>query len=97
MKRVIISIFVLFITLTSYAQVTLNPYVQSKNNPGVIEKIILTDEETIVYIKMPRQSTWGGWVQISSATAMVPMDHFSELLSINDARQLRLEYPDFIP
>lgn len=97
MKRVIISIFVLFITLTSYAQVTLNPYVQSKNNPGVIEKIVLTDEETIVYIKMPRQSTWGGWVQISSATAMVPMDHFSELLSINDARQLRLEYPDFIP
>lgn len=53
MKRVIISIFVLFITLTSYAQVTLNPYVQSKNNPGVIEKIVLTDEETIVYIKMP--------------------------------------------
>ena len=83
----------MFVSISILAQTTINPRVQSKNNPGIIERIVLTDEETIVYVKVPKQNTWGGWVQFSSATVLVP----DEFWSIDEARRLNLEYPDFLP
>lgn len=64
----------MFVSISILAQTTVNPRVQSKNNPGIIERIVLTDEETIVYVKVPKQNTWGGWVQFSSATVLVPTE-----------------------
>ena len=40
----------MFVSISILAQTTVNPRVQSKNNPGIIERIVLTDEETIVYV-----------------------------------------------
>lgn len=93
MRKAIILCFLMFVSISILAQTTVNPRVQSKNNPGIIERIVLTDEETIVYVKVPKQNTWGGWVQFSSATVLVP----AEFWSIDEARQLNLEYPDFLP
>ena len=93
MKRFVLFLILLLSTLSTYAQVTNNPYVRGKNNDGIIYKIELTTNETIVYIKVPKQSTWGGWIQFSSATVLVPTDAWD----INDARKSKLEFPDFLP
>lgn len=93
MKRFVLFLILLFSTLSTYAQVTNNPYVRGKNNDGIIYKIELTADETIVYIKVPKQSTWGGWIQFSSATVLVPSDEWS----LENARKSKLDFPDFVP
>ena len=59
----------------------------------VLDDYLLTNNETIVTIKVPRSKQWGGWVRFSSATVLVPADAWS----INDARRSRLGFPDFLP
>ncbi len=84
-------IFLFFITalqLVSYAQTTYSPRVKSKNNDCIIDKVQLTDNETIVTIKVPRQN-FGGWVRFSSGTVIVPSDE----LDINIIRQTIAEFP----
>ena len=93
MKRVVLFLFLLISTINIYAQVTNNPYVRGKNNDGIIYKIELTADETVVYIKVPKQSTWGGWIQFSSATVLVPSDEWS----LENARGSNLGFPDFVP
>ena len=94
LKRLIVIINV-FMTCLSFvsAQTTYSPVVRSKNNDCIIEKVQLTNNETIVTIKVPRSKQWGGWVRFSSATVLVPADAWS----INDARRSRLGFPDFLP
>ncbi len=93
MKRFVLFLILLLSTISTYAQVTNNPYVRGKNNDSVIYKIELTNDETIVYIKVPKQNTWGGWILFSSATVLVPADAWD----INDARKSKLDFPDFLP
>lgn len=76
-----------------FGQTTYSPTLKSRNNQCVIEKVQLTDDETIVTIKVPRSKQWGGWVRFSSATVLVPTDAWS----INDARRSKLDFPDFVP
>ena len=83
----IVSVSVLF------GQTTYSPTLKSRNNQCVIEKVQLTDDETIVTIKVPRSKQWGGWVRFSSATVLVPTDAWD----INDARRSKLDFPDFVP
>lgn len=96
MKRTIIllSIFAFcFLPIICDAQTTYNPSVRTKNNDGIIEKVILTSNETIVYLKMPRVRKIGGWLSFSSATVLVPTDKWP----LSSARQSKLDYPDFLP
>lgn len=90
MKRFVLFLILLLSTISTYAQVTNNPYVRGKNNDGIIYKVELTNDETIVYIKVPKQDTWGGWIQFSSATVLVPCD----VWSLESARNSRLAFPD---
>ena len=53
-----------------FGQTTYSPTLKSRNNQCVIEKVQLTDDETIVTIKVPRSKQWGGWVRFSSATVV---------------------------
>lgn len=76
-----------------FGQTTYSPMLKSKNNQCVIEKVQLTEEETIVTIRVPRSKQWGGWVRFSSATVLVPTNAWS----INDARRSKLDFPDFVP
>lgn len=76
-----------------FGQTTYSPTLKSRNNQCTIEKVQLTNDETIVTIKVPRSKQWGGWVRFSSATVLVPTDAWN----INDARRLKLDFPDFIP
>lgn len=76
-----------------FGQTTYSPTLKSRNNQCVIEKVQLTDDETIVTIKVPRSKQWGGWVRFSSATVLVPTDAWN----INDARRSKLDFPDFVP
>lgn len=76
-----------------FGQTTYSPTLKSRNNQCVIEKVQLTDDETIVTIKVPRSKQWGRWVRFSSATVLVPTDAWS----INDARRSKLDFPDFVP
>lgn len=93
MKRFVLFLILLLSTLSTYAQVTMKPYVQGKNSDGVIEKIVLTDDETIVHIRFPKQNTWGGWILFSSATVLVPTDAWD----LSNARKFYLTFPDFAP
>lgn len=77
----------------SFAQTTYSPVVGSKNNGCIIDKVQLTNDETIITIKVPRSKQWGGCVRFSSATVLVPSDEWS----INYARRLRLEPPALPP
>ena len=76
-----------------FGQTTYSPTLKSRNNQCTIEKVQLTNDETIVTIKVPRSKQWGGWVRFSSATVFVPTDAWN----INDARRSKLDFPDFIP
>ncbi|WP_277236237.1 serine protease [Phocaeicola salanitronis] len=80
-------------SLMAFAQTTYQPTVKSQNNNCIIEKVQLTNNETIVTIKVPRSRQWGGWVRFSSATVLVPVDAWS----INDARRSNLGIPNFLP
>lgn len=80
-------------TLMAFAQTTYQPTVKSQNNNCIIEKVQLTNNETIVTIKVPRSRQWGGWVRFSSATVLVPANAWS----INDARRSNLGIPNFLP
>lgn len=94
MKKIIFLITFSLFALLSFigaAQTTYNPTVKSRNNEGIIEKVEITDSETIVYIKFPRVETRGGWIMFSSATVMIP----SDVIPISEARQIKLDYPSF--
>ena len=89
-------IFLIFFSVCvkmSFAQTTYSPVVGSKNNGCIIDKVQLTNDETIITIKVPRSKQRGGCVRFSSATVLVPSDAWS----INDARRSRLGFPDFLP
>lgn len=77
LKRLIAIINVSLMTCLSFvsAQTTYSPVVRSKNNDCIIEKVQLTNNETIVTIKVPRSKQWGGWVRFSSATVLVSLTH----------------------
>ncbi len=93
-KNVLLAIMLIVGSVSAlYGQITYSPTVRSKNNNCTIEKVQLTEEETIVTIKVPRSKQWGAWVQFSSATVLVP----SEAWSISNARGSKLDYPDFLP
>ena len=95
MYKSVLSVIVLIISgvLTLYGQITYSPTVRSKNNNCIIEKVQLTESETIVTIRVPASKQWGAWIQFSSATVLVPTD----ILDINVARRLELDFPDFLP
>lgn len=92
MKRILFIISFFVLCAISNAQVTYSPFVGSKNNIATIEKVELTDDETIVTIKYPRQKR-GSWVRFSSVTAIIPHDQ----LDIIDARKMHLEIPNVLP
>lgn len=92
MRKFLVVILFFILCVISNAQVTYSPIVGSKNNIASIEKIELTDNETIVTIKYPRQKR-GSWVRFSSATAIIPHD----VLDINAARKMHLEIPNVLP
>lgn len=93
-KRLLVVLSILATcTLMAFAQTTYQPTVKSQNNNCIIEKVQLTNNETIVTIKVPRSRQWGGWVRFSSATVLVPVDAWS----INDARRSNLGFPNFLP
>lgn len=93
-KKIFVVLSVLSIcTSMAFAQTTYSPMVKSKNNNCIIEKVQLTNSETIVTIKVPRSRQVGGWVRFSSATVLVPSDAWS----INDARRSNLEFPSAPP
>lgn len=92
MKKFLFIILFIALCFISKAQVTYSPIVGSKNNDATIEKIELTDNETIVTIKYPRKKR-GSWVSFSSVTAMIPHDK----LDINVARKMHLEIPNVLP
>ena len=74
-----------------FGQTTYFPYVKSQNNNCIVEKVQLTDDETIVTIKVPRSNQRGNWVSFSSATVLFPTDGWD----LNDARRLILSYPPY--
>lgn len=84
-KRLIILFIFTCLFVVLQGQVTYSPSVKSKNNDGVIESVTITDSETIVRIRYPKQYQVGSWVSFSSNTIMCPMDEFklSDLRSIN--------------
>ena len=92
LKALLLFTFINVFTLT-YSQITYLPYVASKNNDCTIQKIELTDTETIVTIKVPKTGRFGS-VYISSATVIVPSD---APWSISDARKSDLSYPPALP
>ena len=93
MRKTIIFLSLLVSTMCLHAQVTNYPFVKGQNNYGEIYKIKLTNDETIVYIKYPKQKSWGAWVMINSATVIVP----SDVWDINDARKARVAFPEYAP
>jgi S1-C subfamily serine protease len=92
-KPFLILSFLLMSFSMLFGQTTYSPTLKSRNNQCTIEKVQLTNDETIVTIKVPRSKQWGGWVRFSSATVLVPTDAWN----INDARRSKLDFPDFIP
>ena len=92
--RIILAVSLLIINVSILCgQVTYSPSVKSQNSNCTIEKVQLTDNETIVTIKVPRSKQWGGWVSFSSATVLVPVNEWS----ISDARQSDLRAPSAPP
>lgn len=73
------------------SQVTHMPSVKSQNNKGIIEKIVLTENETIVTIKFKSRDYSS--IVFSSATILVP----DNIYDINSARSYNLDYPKLAP
>lgn len=67
-KALIILTLLQLVISTSFAQVTYKPHVESQNNNCIIEKVELTENSTIVTIKVPSSKRRGDWVRISSNT-----------------------------
>ncbi len=82
-------IYSLFYT-NAYSQTTYSPKILSANNNNIIERITITDYETIVYLKCPRSRSW---LSFSSATVMVPYEPWR----LSDLRNSNLSYPVVIP
>lgn len=85
---VICSIF----CIEAYSQTTYKPQVRSANNNNIIEKITITNSETIVYLKCPRVRLWGGWLSFSSATVIAP----SKYEFVKNNRKTDLRYPEWV-
>ena len=84
-NRLLLTFILTLVISFVQGQVTYSPSVGSKNNDGVIESVTITDVETIVRIRFPKQYQAGGWISFSSNTIMCPMDAFklSDLRSTN--------------
>ncbi len=94
MKCKSLIIFIIASTLfvgIAHTQTTHNPYVASSNNNNIIEKIAITNTETIVYLKCPRVRLIGAWLSFSSATVIFPSGDWN----VNELRSMRLDYPEF--
>ena len=73
MKKIVLFILCLCGFLNLDAQTTNYPYCVS-NNPGVIESITLTETETIVRIRYPKQNRFNSDIYWSSSMVMLPVD-----------------------
>lgn len=95
MYKYLFSFFCLIIASisTAYSQITYSPEIKSKNNDCIIEKVELTNDETIVTIKVPRSRRWGTWIKFSSATILAPMNE----RALNMIRETNLGFPGFLP
>lgn len=67
-KLLISAILILTFFATSFAQVTYRPYVALQNNDCIIEKVELTENSTIVTVKVPSSKRRGDCVKFSSNT-----------------------------
>lgn len=95
MKK-IISFLILVIScvvfcVTTTAQITYIPTVQSQNNRGKIISVDIIDNETIVRIQFPKDK--GRTHAISSATVLVPCDAWN----ISDVRRSNLQAIPALP
>lgn len=86
MKKIVPLILCLYRFLILDAQTTNYPYCVS-NNPGVIESITLTETETIVRIRYPKQSRFNSDIYWSSAMVMLPVDE----IPLNTLRNTNLK------
>lgn len=69
-KKILVSIVLLLVTLVSFGQVTYKPYVKNKNNNCIIEKVELTEDNTIVTILVPSSKNKRESVSFSSLTML---------------------------
>lgn len=81
---------IVLLPLCSKGQTTIRPSMESTNNYIDIDKVELTETETIVYLRIRSQKY--KTVSFSSATVMVPYDD----INISDLRNWCLEIP-FLP
>ena len=87
--RYILLCFVLLYSVVCQSQTTYNPYVESRNNYCDILSVQLTENNTIVTIKVPKKHYKSA--KISSATVLVPVDAWP----ISSARQSFLDISEF--
>ena len=80
--------FTLIFSIIGYSQTTYNPYIESRNNYCDITSVTLTENNTIVTIKVPKK--YHKSANISSATVLVPVDAWP----ISSARQSNLDLND---
>jgi S1-C subfamily serine protease len=81
MKKLLLLLSLLFMSITIlFAQTTFAPMVKSCNNDCIIDKVELTDEETIITIKV-RRGGIAEWVSFSSYTVLVPSDGWLDIFS----------------
>ena len=86
MKQKLLLVFlVALFTIYSSAQITNNPTVKSRNNNCDVLSVELTEQYTIVKIKVPKKHYKSA--SISSATILVPVDNG---IPISEARQSNL-------
>ena len=70
-KKILVSVILLFMFFTtSFGQVTYKPYVKNKNNSCIIEKVELTENNTIVTILVPSSKNKKDCVSFSSLTIL---------------------------
>ena len=89
--QIIVSFLLMTMSFISFSQTTYYPSVRSKNNKGIIEKVELTDNETIVTIKF-RSGDYPS-ISFSSATVIVYNLLSDAGMNIQRARAVRLDFP----
>ena len=83
-KKLLISIVLLLLSLVSFAQVTYKPYVKNKNNNCIIEKVELTENNTIVTILVPSSKNKKDCVSFSSLQYWDILKVYQRLLLIKN-------------
>ena len=69
-KKILISIALLLLSVVSFGQVTYKPHVKNQNNNCIIEKVELTENNTIVTILVPSSKNKKDCVSFSSLTIL---------------------------